>query len=295
MKIGLIQIDGKWPNLALMKISAWHKVQGDQVEWFNPLFADTYGCVYASKIFTNTPDYRYWPHCPVCKGGSGYDLFSHLPVEVEACMVDYSLYTAWDKAIGYTTRGCPNSCKFCIVPQKEGGLTVVADDIGDFWAGQKETVLLDNNLTAAPFEHFERIVSQIVTNNLTVDFSQGLDIRLLNEEHCKLLKRVRLSKRLLHFAWDSLDEEAQVRRGIALLLKYFHHKGITFYVLIGYNTTEQEDIYRVETLRGLGVNPFVMPYNKRDDYQRTFTRWCNMKAVFNVVGWPQYRREKLVG
>lgn len=292
-RIGLIQVDGKWPNLALMKLSSWHKSKGDCVEWFNPLFAGTYDQVYASKIFSYTADFYYMPNGTV-KGGTGYDLFSHLAPEVEECHPDYSLYPTWDKAIGYTTRGCVRNCPFCVVPQKEGGLQVVTDDIRSFWSGQKEIILLDNNLTAAPFDHFEKIITQIRNRNLSVDFSQGLDIRLLNEEHCKLLKQVKLVKGFLRFAWDSMDQEDHVRRGVELLLRYFYRKRITFFVLIGYNTTEDEDLYRVEVLKGLGVNAFVMPFNKNDIYQRTFARWVNHKALFYSVSWEQYRKEKKI-
>lgn len=285
MKIGIIQVDGKWPNLALMKISTWHKQQGDQVEWFQPIIANTYDKVYASKIFNNTPDYHYMPK-GTTRGGTGYDLFSHLPQEIENCRPDYTLYPDWGKAIGYTTRGCVRTCPFCVVPQKEGGITVVGD-IYDFWVKQKEIVLLDNNLTAAPFEHFKRIIKQINEHSLMVEFSQGLDIRLINDEHCKLLKTVRMKKQL-HFAWDNIDDEDVVIKGIARLKRYFHPDRLSFYVLIGYNTKPEEDLYRVEKLRSLGVDSFVMPYNKADPYQRSFARWVNHKAVFNSVSWGEY-------
>jgi hypothetical protein len=304
MKCGLIQVDGKWPNIALMKLSTYYKKQGLDVEWYNPMFAWQYGFVCASKIFTDTPDYQYWPGCAVFKGGSGYDLFGRLWPEVESCTPDYSLYPSWDKAIGHTTRGCSNNCEFCIVPQKEGGLSIAVDDIRQFWTGQPEIVLLDNNLTAAPFDHFKRVADQIRESRLIVDFSQGLDIRLLNEEHLRILRpggrnssknQVRIAKRRLHFAWDKMDDESKVRGGIVLLKKYYHPHDISFYVLVGFDTTEQEDVYRIETLDGLGVSIFTMPYIRNDDYQRTLANWCNKVAVRKSVSWWEYRKEKLAG
>ena len=303
MKIGLIQVDGKWPNLALMKLSTWHKQWGHQVEWYKPIFKKTYDRVYASKIFTDTPDYMYWPDCEIYRGGSGYDLFKHLLPEVETCTPDYSLYPSWHAAVGYTTRGCPNSCPFCVVPQKEGGLSIVSQDIRQFWTSQPEIVMLDNNLTSVPMEHFHSIISQIRNNNLIVNFSQGLDSRLLNEEHLRIMRphgrfskgAVRLGKKRLHFAWDKMSDEKYVRSGIALLTKYYHPHDISFYVLVGYDTTEQEDLYRIETLQGLGISIFVMPYRRSDPYQNLLAQWCNKVAVRKSVSWLQYRKEKLVG
>lgn len=273
--------------------------------------------LYASKIFKDTPDYRFfpddnWPELIKVFGGTGYNLQSTLPAWVEVCTPDYSLYPEryFKKlkrspfAIGHTTRGCPNSCEFCVVPAKEGGLSIATDDIRQFWTGQQEIVLLDNNLTAAPFEHFERIIQQIRENRLIVDFSQGLDIWLLNEEHLKILRpggrdnskeAVRLGGKRLHFAWDKIDDERHVRAGIKLLTKYYHPHDISFYVLVGFNTTEAEDIYRIETLDGMGISIFVMPYRRSDPYQNLLAQWCNKVAVRKSVSWWQFRKEKLVG
>jgi len=173
------------------------------------------------------------------------------------------------------------------VPEKEGRLKVVGN-IGHFWNGQKEIILLDNNLTAASLTHFRLIMEQLKESGAKVNFSQGLDIRLLTKEHCEALEGVRLLKRL-HFAWDNMGDESAVRAGIKLLKKYYHPDKITFYVLIGYNTTPEEDLYRVEILRGLGVNPFAMPYNRKDPYQKKFARWVNHKAIFYSVSWNEYR------
>jgi len=295
MKIGLIQVDGKWANLALMKISAWHKKQGDQVEWYRPLWL--YNRVYASKIFTDTNDYLYTPSVLI-KGGSGYDMPTALPDEMEHCFPDYSLYPFIDYAIGFTTRGCPRQCSFCIVPQKEGKLRVVGD-IGTFWCGQNKIILLDNNLTAAPMEHFKEVMEQLRKTGVRIDFSQGLDLRLLSDEHCEALKDVRLWKRL-RFAWDQMKDELVIRKGLKLLKKYYHPDRITVYVLVGFDTTMEENMYRVEVLRSFGVNPFVMRYHQKNHSLNEFARWVNMPRFFKTISWsdwcrirePRYRKRK---
>jgi hypothetical protein len=284
MKVRLVDVDSKIPNLALMKISAYHKAKGDDVDFYNPLF-DKPDLIYASKVFDFTPDFMFYPDCEIVKGGSGYDLKAELLAEIESQFPDYSLYRC-DYAIGFTTRGCVRKCPFCIVPQKEGNIRIVGD-IYDFWRGQEYLMLLDNNLTALP-EHFELICKQLIKEKIKVDFSQGLDIRLITPEMASLLSKVKLLKQI-HFAWDDIRIEKAVRRGIEILTKngVSKHK-LMFYVLIGFKSTPEEDLYRVETLRGLGVDPFVMPYNRNDKYQRRFARWVNHKAIFKTVKWEDY-------
>jgi len=281
--IGLIDIDSKMPNLALMKLSAYHKQRGDDVELTRPLFADQFDLVYASKVF----DFSVMPILPddVIIGGSGFDLTSLLQPEVEGLVPDYSLYKC-DYAIGYTSRGCNRSCPFCIVPKKEGKFRATGD-IYNFWNGQKRLMLLDNSLNTDE-DHFTFILNQLIENQIEVDFSQGLDIRLLTDSQAKLLMHVRLWKQI-HFAWDNIGIEPQVRSGVEIIKNHKLLRKVMFYVLIGFNTTKEDDLYRVETLRGLGVDPFVMPFNRNDPYQRKFARWVNHKAVFKSVRWKDYR------
>jgi len=286
VNIGIVAVDSKIPNLALMKLSTWHKAQGDSVKVYEPLF-DRPDRLYASKVFNFTADYAYFPaDVEIVRGGTGYDMAVELPAEVEAMYPDYDLYQC-DYAMGFTTRGCIRRCPFCVVPAKEGPIRAVGD-IHDFWRGQERLMLLDNNLTALP-DHFELVVKQLIKERVKVNFSQGLDIRLLTLEMAQLLSQVRLWKRI-HFAWDDVSIEASVRKGIETLQTggvSLHD--VTFYVLVGFNSTPAEDLHRVETLRGLGVNPFVMPFNKQDRYQRRFARWVNHKAIFKSVAWGEYR------
>jgi hypothetical protein len=292
VKVGIRQIDGKYPNLALMKLSAWHKRRGDKVEWFMPLDGE-YDVVYASKVFDYTPDDIYLP-VDTIRGGTGYDLTKKLGSEIELMVPDYSIYPTWDAAIGFTTRGCPRNCPYCVVPEKEGPLSVVTD-IDGFWTGQDRVVLLDNNLTAAPFEHFEHVLLQCIVRRLKVDFCQGLDIRLITWKHARLLARVQTFKRI-HFAFDRLCDEPAVRAGVKTLVE----NGVPvyrlmFYVLIGYDSAPEEDLYRVEVLRELGVDPFVMPFDKYDRYQEAFAAWVNTKPVFKTIPWKTFGTNRTKG
>ena len=286
MKIAILAADSKIPNLALMKLSAYHKAKGDIVEPYIPLFQNEYDRLYISKVFKFSPEPGYLPGCEILKHGTGYDLKTVLPAEAENTFPDYEIYKC-EYAMGFTSRGCIRKCKFCVVPEKEGKPKLVGD-IYDFWNGQRELMLLDNNLTCLP-DHFETILKQMIKEKVRVDFSQGLDIRLLTEEMAALLSKVRLWKQI-HFAWDSMKYENEVRRGIEILRKTMPLSRVMFYVLIGFDTTPEEDLYRVEALRGLGVDPFVMPFDKADPYQKRFARWVNHKAIFKTVEWKNYKK-----
>jgi hypothetical protein len=287
VRIALIQVDGKQPNLALMKLSAWHKAQGDGVD-ASPVPGVHYDRAYKAKVFDFSPEYRFKIHADeVVQGGTGYDLTTALPPEVEAIYPDYAAFHV-DHAVGYTTRGCVRHCPFCVVPKKEGLIHRVAD-LSDFWHGQEWVQLLDNNLAASP-KDFERTCLQLIDAKVRVDFSQGLDLRLITVEQARLLKQVRRYKQV-HFAWDNMREETEVRAGLDRLRRAeFPMSAVMVYVLIGFDSTPDEDLYRVETLRKLGVDPFVMPFVKSDPYQHKFARWVNRMAVFNKCNWQDYQK-----
>lgn len=286
MKVGLIDIDSKIPNLALMKISAYFKAKRNKVELTSPLFADQFDEIFASKIFNNT-EKPMLPEKSII-GGSGYSLKSHLDNDIDCLMPDYSLYNC-DYAMGYTSRGCNRACSFCIVPEKEGKWKAI-NDIYQFWDGQKKLMLLDNSLNTNN-EHFNLILKQLAENKLIVDFNQGLDIRYLTDSQAKRLLEIKLWKQI-HFAWDFMGIEKAVRRGIDILKKYKLNWKSMFYVLIGYNTTPEEDLYRINILKGLNIDPFVMPYDKFNRYQKDFTRWVNHKAIFKSIEWESYENSR---
>lgn len=283
MKIGLIDVDGhNFPNLALMKISAWHKQRGDTVEWCFPL--DYYDIVYQSKVFDNTysPDIDWTPNADVIhKGGTGYGLDNKLPDEIEHMYPDYSIYPELtkDTAYGFLTRGCPRHCDFCIVGDKEGLRSTKVADLSEFWSGQKNIVLLDPNILACK-DRME-LLDQLIESKAIVDFSQGLDIRLTNEAVAEKLSRIRVKR--LHFAWDNAEQdltpffkrftEAYTRKSSS---------GKVVYVLTNFNSTMEQNLYRIYTLRDLGYDPYVMVYDKPNAPKeiRDLQRWVNNRFIF---------------
>lgn len=279
MRVGLIDVDGKTQNLALMKLSAWHKAKGHNVSWYTPIEAafEPFDIVYASKIFTFTPDYPYIPEHAIL-GGTGYGDPLQLPLDVEHIMPDYSLYKM-DYSLGFTSRGCSNNCGFCIVPKKEGKIREHST-LSEF-VQHRKVVLQDNNFLASP--HAEDKLFEMIERKLIVDFNQGLDIRLLNEKFACLLAR--LNPPELRFAWDYVGIETTVRCGISLLKNAgfpINRHRISMYVLCNYGTNLKEDLHRVEVLRSLDVRPFVMVFNKAmaPRVLRELATWCNRPRYF---------------
>jgi len=279
MKIGLIDVDGhNFPNLALMKLSAYHKVHGDKVEWWNGFVR--YDRVYMSKVFTYTDDFDTVIQADeiIC-GGTGYGLGSKLPNEIEHIYPDYSLYPKYKEAYGFLTRGCPRGCGFCIVSEKEGRCSKKVADLSEFWRGQKQIKLLDPNLLACK-EH-EDLLQQLIDSKARVDFTQGLDIRLTTKDNIELLNRIKV--KMLHFAWDDPNQDLtdQFKR-FNQFTNIEDHRKKTVYVLVNYNSTLEQDLYRIYTLRDLGFDPYVMVYNKSKAPRvaRRLQRWVNNRRIF---------------
>ena len=287
MRIGLIDVDGhNFPNLALMKISAYHKARGDYVEWCVPLIR--YDIVYQSKVFTKeySSDIDYIPQADkIIKGGTGYDLHSQLPYEIEHQYPDYSIYPELtkDTAFGYLTRGCPRACHFCIVAKKEGRKSRKVADLCEFWRGQKFIKLLDPNILACS-QHME-LLQQLADSKVYVDFSQGIDARLLNKDNILIINRIKLKN--IHFAWDYMHEEKEVLKGLRIYSQFAKRKphgrygGV--YVLTNYDTNIEDDLYRIYTLRDMGYDPYVMIYDKPNAPKiiKDLQRWVNNKIIFN--------------
>lgn len=283
MKVGLIDVDGhNFPNLALMKISAYHKAKGDSVEWVFPL--DSYDLVYQAKVFDNTysKDIDWMPQAKkIIKGGTGYGIDNKLPEEIEHTYPDYSIYPKMTKntAYGYLTRGCPRACRFCIVSEKEGRRSIKVADLNEFWRGQRNIKLLDPNILACR-QHMD-LLKQLADSNAWVDFTQGLDIRLINEENIKALNRIKT--KMIHFAWDNPadDLKAKFERFNELTdIKDYRKKSV--YILTNFNSTIEQDLHRIYTLRDMGFNPYVMVYNrsKAPKKIRKLQRWCNNRIIF---------------
>lgn len=292
MRIGLIDVDGhNFPNLPLMKLSAWHKAQGDTVEWYEPLFSGHMDKVYMSKVFTFTPDYQYFIDADVIeKGGTGYfypDGGKPLPEEVEHIYPDYSLYPELtkDTAYGFLTRGCPRGCDFCIVAEKEGRCSVKVADLSEFWRGQKNIVLLDPNMFAC--KDWKNLSQQLIDSKAWVDFSQGCDIRIMTEEKAEYIKQMKIKQ--IHFAWDRYEDKDMIIPKFKAFkeITQWDKRKLAVYVLTNFNTTLWQDLDRIYTLRDLGYWPYVMIYEKEKlppkHTLRRLQRWVNMRAVFEKI------------
>lgn len=293
MNIGLIDVDShNFPNLALMKLSAYHKAKGDHVEWWNGL--KHYDLVYQSKVFDKTysQDNEFCINADeVIKGGTGYDLDNKLPYEVEHGMPDYSLYGIKDTAYGFLTRGCPRSCPFCIVSAKEGRNSVAVADLDEFFRGQKEIVLMDSNITAS--KDCERLFDQLIDSNAWVNFTQGLDIRLLTDKCASQTNQMKAS--MIHFAWDNyeFDTYEKLKRFRPMFEK--RSRELRVYVLTNFSTTHEQDLERIYKLRELDYDPYVMIYDKPNapKVTRDLQRWCNNKWIFRTVDdFEDYTRSK---
>jgi hypothetical protein len=283
MKIGLIDVDGhNFPNLALMKISAWHKQQGNQVELGIPLLS--YGIVYQSKIFDASPDFNACINAnQIIKGGRAYDKKLKLPQEIEIMYPDYSLYNIKDEAYGYLTRGCPRGCPFCDVVNIEGNKSYKVADLTQFWNGEKSIKLLDPNLLACADK--DDLIQQLVDSKAYIDFTQGLDIRFMTEEIAYQIMRMKI--KMIHFAWDGEKDEYKIIRGLTSFKRQTNidSRKLQVYVLTNFDTTFEFDLYRVYKLREIGYTPYVMIFNKNKASKniRYLQRWVNNKIVFRTV------------
>ena len=289
MRIGFVDVDGhNFPNLALMKLATYHKQRGDEVEWAFPLLS--YDRVYMAKVFTFTQDdITAYQTDDIVRGGTGYDLQSKLPADVENCYPDYSIYGITDTAYGYLTRGCPRGCRFCIVAEKEDKQSKKVANLENFWRGQKYIKLLDPNLLACP--DWKELMQELIDSKAWVDFTQGLDIRLMTAEKADMIRQCKV--KMLHFAWDNPDDELTFEK-LKEYRKAFSlpDEKCKVYVLTNFNSTHEQDLERVYRLRDIGYDPFVMVYEKWNAPKETrrLQRWCNNKVIFRAE--PDFAKYK---
>lgn len=289
------------------------------MEWCNRM--EHYDAVFMSKVFdeTYTPDIEWEPNADIIvKGGTGYirgdqvyqngiwvkrteiqvgkEMYEDvLPTHVEHEYPDYSLYPeiTKDTAYGYLTRGCPRACEFCLVAEKEGRASRKVADLSEFWRGQKYIKLMDPNILACR-EHLE-LLGKLADSGAYVDFTQGLDIRLLTRENVVLLNEIKVKE--IHFAWDNPkdDLEYNFRWYAEHAVRKPHGKYATVYVLVNYWSAFEDDLRRIYTLDKLGYDPYVMIFNKPscDPLYLDLQRWCNRPAIRKKCpNFDDYKAEK---
>lgn len=296
MNIGLLAVDSNYPNLALMKISSYHKARGDKVGWYNPF--DHYDKVYMAKVFSFTEDYRQWitNADQIEKGGTGYDIKKVLLPEIDRMIPDYDLYNV-DKnlAYGFLTRGCPNRCKWCVVPAKEGNIAPYMD-IAEVSAGRKNVILMDNNVLAS--EYGLQQIEKIISMGVRVDFNQGLDARLVTDDMARLLAKVKWIKRI-RFGCDTPGQIAECERATALIDKY-GYKGEYFFYCILLNDFK-EAFTRVNYWRTKGGRflPYCQPYRALNNprqiipqWQKELAGWADKKWIFRTCEFKDFEPRK---
>lgn len=279
MRIGLYNLEPKIINTALMQVSQYHKQRGDTVEMYKPLYHNSYDKVYAFSLFDFTD--KGYVRDDMITGGTGFDIKSRLPAEIEACDYDWSCYPDCDYSIVWFSRGCIRNCPFCIVRQKEGHIKPVEPK--NLNPNGKWIRVQDNNFFANP--KWEKAVDQLLEWDQPVDI-QGIDIRLFNDEQGVALQQLK-HKKQLKIAWD--NPKQNLDKQIDHLLDYISPSNIMCYVLIGYWSTPEEDLYRVMHLwDNYKIHAFAMPFDKFNKYQRMFARWCNNKIIFKTRSWEEY-------
>lgn len=293
MNIALVDVDShNFPNLALMKLSAWHKSQGDNVFLVSSgdilngqnLFTH-YDKLYGACVFSGyEKTVAALEKIGVTIGGTGTHNNEALPEEIEHIMPDYSLYGITDTAYGFLTRGCPRKCPFCIVSAKEGTKSRKVADLQEWWSGQKIIKLLDPNLLACTEQ--DDLLKQLADSGARVDVTQGFDARLLTDRNIELINRLKLEK--IHFAWDNPKDET-IRERLQFFYRHttmsVKHRKPCVYILTNYWSTHAEDLSRIYWLRDNGFDPYVMIYDKPNAPQKTrwLQRWVNNKRIFTMV------------
>ena len=297
MNVGLVDVDGHhYPNLALMKIAAYHKSQGDSVEWADPMFGH-YDVVYMSKIFAFTPGNFDYYDCEVIKGGTGYDINSRLPSEIERQQPDYSIYPFVDDktAYGFLTRGCPNRCPWCIVPQKEGKIAPYNDVEEIAVDGRHNLILMDNNILASDYGIGQ--IEKIVRKRLRVDFNQGLDARLVTPEIAQLLSKVRWLD-FIRFGCDTPRQVVECERAMALIDSFGKPRQYLLYTIISEDFEESFD--RINHFRDnkrvrVQAQPFRnfnSPFQIIPDWQRDLAHWANKRQLYKSCEFRDFSPRK---
>ena len=297
-KIGLIDVDGhsNFPNLALMKISAYHKSIGDNVEWYSPLTGH-YDVVYMAKVFKFTKDYMWVISNAdsIVKGGTGYDYTITLPAEIDCMQPDYSIYPHIDNrtAYGFLTRGCPNKCPWCIVPKKEGAVRPYNDVCDIAIDNRHNLILMDNNILACK-DYAMVQFDKIIANGYRVDFNQGLDARLVDDEVARKLASMRWINSI-RFGCDTPKQISEVERAMSLIDSYSEKpKWYLLYTIITKDMLESYE--RISHFRQFNkVRVQAQPYRDFGNptqvipqWQKDMARWANRKELYKTIDFKEF-------
>lgn len=315
MNVGLIDVDN-WgrlnncfPNLPLMKLSAYHKKKRDSVEWCQE--SQYYDVVYMSKVFSFSTEPQIAVNArKIIRGGTGYsirlqdgkEIFQYSPHdglrnEIEHIFPDYGLYGIKDTAYGFMTRGCPRGCAFCHVAPKEGKRSCKVADLSEFWNGQKYIQIMDpNTFTSLDWKD---ICQQLIDSDAYIEFNQGVDIRTMTDEKIKMLQKMKIQN--IHFAWDRYQDKEYIVPKLKRLKELTGWgRKVTVYILTNFDTTIDQDLERVTFCRSLNFTPYIMRYNKenipRGSELNALARYVNTKIIFwKCPTFWQYKLESQKG
>lgn len=320
MRVGLIDVDGHgtrkkhgamvYPNLALCKISAWYKAQGHEVFWYEPMYSGHCEKVYVSKVFNFSPDIDFFIDADeVIKGGTGYDIRSQLPQEIDMMQPDYSIYPHVPKnvAYGFLTRGCPNKCKWCVVPIKEGSVRPYMDVDDIATPERKNLILMDNNILAVG-NYAKEQLRKIIDRDYKIDFNQALDARLVTEEFASLLAQIKWIDSRIRFGCDTPTQIKECERAIKMITDFGYKGQFFLYTMLNDNFEEcfkrinywwkrnQELITQHHRAR---IYPYAQPYRDPHDptksipqWQKDMAHWVNKKQIFENVSFAEFSPRK---
>lgn len=319
MMIGLVDVDGhakkkKWgatiyPNIALCKIARWYRQQGDTVEWAFAL--KHYDRIYVSKVFNFSPDdLTAYDADEIVRGGTGYDIHSQLPDEIDRTQPDYSIYPhiPHDTAYGFLTRGCPNRCPCCVVPRKEGYIRKYMDVDDIAIEGRTKLVLMDNNILAAG-DYAKEQLQKIIDRGYRVDFNQGLDARLVTDEYARLLAKIKwLGSNIIRFGCDTHKQIEECERAMDIINSYGFTGQYFLYTMLNDNFDECYDRVNYwwrkmrevrEKHEGRPVYAYAQPYRDLDNphrpipqWQKDMAGWVNKKAHFVAHSFEDFEPRK---
>lgn len=317
MKIGLIDVDGhakkkKWgatiyPNLALCKIARFHRLQGDSVEWV--IGFKHYDRIYMSKVFNFSPDdTTYYDADEIVKGGTGYDIKSQLPHEIDSLQPDYSIYPniPKDTAYGFLTRGCPNKCQWCVVPRKEGKIRPYMDCDEIAIEGRRKLVLMDNNILAAG-DYAVQQMEKIIERGYHIDFNQALDARLVDDRFARLLAKIKWIDRRIRFGCDTQGQIDDCMRAIEHINSYGYRGEYFLYTMLNDNFQEcyerlmywWEINHRAREEHKPNIYPYAQPYRDPDNpkrpipqWQRDMANWVNKRQIFQMTDFMCFEPRK---